>query len=313
MRKDAAAAVRRRRWLPMVLVLLAIAAPVHADWKRDYELGLRAVAQGDWAEAERRMRAAIADDAEPNARKRFQGVKFDRYVPQWYAGLAAFRQGDCERAAGYWNDAASRRVVASIDELAAEQRRLSAECASRSASRTAAAPVQDAPTTKPPASTAAEPTASSAAPATRPATPAKTVTTTAPPPASAPQRTIAAQKPPARPVREPPAKAVAASPDGARAVAPPAALRSALEAFLAGRYDEVVRSDPAALADARARSQLLLLRAAARFVQAELAGSGEAALAAAREDVRAARSGAAPALDQALYPPRFRAFVAATR
>jgi hypothetical protein len=103
------------------------------------------------------------------------------------------------------------------------------------------------------------------------------------------------------------------STDKARAVAPPQALRGALEAFLAGRYDEVVRSDPSALADARARSQLLLLRAAARFVQAELAGGGEDAMAAAREDVRAARGGATPALDQSLYPPRFRAFVAATR
>ena len=43
------------------LVLLCAAVPAQADWKRDYALGLRAIEQGDWAEAERHMRAAIAE------------------------------------------------------------------------------------------------------------------------------------------------------------------------------------------------------------------------------------------------------------
>ena len=95
-------------------------------------------------------------------------------------------------------------------------------------------------------------------------------------------------------------------------VAAPAELRSALQSWLAGRYEEVARMQPGRALDARARSQLLLLRAAARFVQSELAGN-DASLEAARADVRAARQAQALDPDPSLFPPRFRSFVAGIR
>ena len=318
----------------LALLLLCLATPAAADWKREYALGLRAVEQGDWPAAERHMRAALAEDGEASERKRFQGVKFDRYVPHWYAGLAAFRQGDCSRAADYWDDASSSRVVAGLSDQAAEQRRLRAECTSRLAAR------EPAPAT--PAPTSGSTSATSAPP---PATPARAgvrdsaSTAAAQPPAGA-SRDGAAASPPRVAAAPPPAASApaasaptpprAASPGAGKPTAssaaspvaaaqrsgpPPAELRRALDGWLAGRYDDVLRVDPAAVSDARGRAQLLLLRGAARLVLAELAGSPDAAaLEAVREEVRAARRSAASVkADEALFPPRFRSLVAATR
>jgi hypothetical protein len=280
------------RVLAACLLLGALVPAARADWARDYDLGVRAIEGGDWAEAERRMRAALAEEPEDMPRKRFQGQRYDRYVPHWYAGLAAFRQGDCARALEYWSDAAGRRVVAGIGELAAEQKRLGGECETRLA---AAAKPQPAPATAAPP-TAPERRAATAAPAP------ETVARQPAPAAREPERTAARTQP----AREPPAASRAARTEA------PAALRSGLEDWLAGRYDQLARMDVPQGMEARARAQLLLLRAAAHFIVAELSGT-EARLESARADVRAARAAGMPNLDAALYPPRFRQFAGTTR
>jgi hypothetical protein len=106
----------------------------------------------------------------------------------------------------------------------------------------------------------------------------------------------------------------APAPAPARASASPALLSRAVESYLSGRYAELEQLDPAALADNGARSQLLLLRAAARFIRAEMEGDGVAASDAAASEIRAARS-ANPALvpDASMFPPRFRALWQKTR
>ena len=279
--------------LLLAWLLLALLVPVaRADWARDYDLGVRAIEQGDWAEAERRMRAALADQPEDAARKRFQGQRYDRYLPRWYAGLAAFRQGDCRRAMEYWNNAASQRVLSGIAELAAEQRRLGGECETRLA---AAAKPEPATPAQAPAPAPAQ------APAAAPPRAADAVAQQ-PRPAREPERT----PPRSQPVREPPA-----APRTVRTAAP-AILRTGLDAWLAGRYDQLAGTDVPETLEAKARAQLLLLRAAARFVTAELSG-GDSGLEAARADVRAARAAGMPSLDTALFPPRFRQFAGSTR
>jgi hypothetical protein len=89
----------------------------------------------------------------------------------------------------------------------------------------------------------------------------------------------------------------------------PAALVTAVEGFLAGRYAAVAQLDPATLADGRSRAQAHLLRAAAKFTLAQLAGGDAAQLEQARRDVRAARgANASLSPDETLFSPRFRAF-----
>lgn len=301
----------------LALVLAAIALPARADWKRDYDRGTRAYSREQWSEAEAAFRAALAEEATPDARKRFQGVRTGVYVPHHYAAMAAWKQGACDRAMALWANAASTAVVASVPQLEAEQDRGMRDCRLRVATSAPAAvpaatpsvaqvPAATSPssTTRPPPAASASPPASSpATAATRPpqaGAPAPSTTRPAAPPAStAPASTAATQAPAPQP----------AKPTGSAA---PAALVTALDAYLAGNYDSVLQLDPARLADGRSRAQAHLLRAAALHRRAELAGSD--ALDDARRDVRSARAANASLLpDAALFPPRFVTFWKNTR
>src|SRR4030095_1123675 len=87
--------------------------------------------------------------------------------------------------------------------------------------------------------------------------------------------------------------------------APPAPLEEALENYLAGRYAKVVRLNPEAIPDSRARFHAYLVRAAARFTLAQISNDN-AELDGARADARSARAldgRATP--DAALFSPRF--------
>ncbi|HRQ65422.1 MAG TPA: hypothetical protein PKZ76_11290 [Xanthomonadaceae bacterium] len=119
-------------------------------------------------------------------------------------------------------------------------------------------------------------------------------------PASAATETVTT---PAQPPKAQPTPTSVASPRGSA----PAALRNALDAYLGGRYGDVLDFDPTALPDARARAHGHLLRAAARHALAQLGdprGNDQGAL---RADVRAARrEQPGISIDATLFSPRFR-------
>jgi hypothetical protein len=283
-----------RSRLALAIAALCVASAAQADWKKDYDRGVKAAESGNWAEAESAMRAALAEDAKPDARKRFQGVVYKVYVPHHYAGLAAYRQGDCQGAADFWNNAANKAVVSGIAALDAVEDKGIADCNAKLAAATKPAPpvaVATPPPVPGPTTTPA-PTPSKPAPQVATATPAK-------PPVATPAK-------PPEPVA---AKPVPVAP---AAVPAPAALVQNVQDFLDGRYAAVSQSDPNALGDARAKAQGFLLRAASRHTLGELGDARQLELA--RADVRAAR-GANPALapDETLFSPRFRAFWSATR
>lgn len=275
-----------RSRLALATLALCAAGAAQADWKKDYDRGVKAAESGNWAEAGSAMRAALAEDAEPNARKRFQGVVYKVYVPHHYAGLAAYKQGDCRAAMQFWNNAANASVVSGIAALNSVQGAGIRDCNAKLASNTApGTPV--ATTTPPPVTT----------PPTKPPVTTPVATTTKPPVAT-----------PTKPPETAPAKPPVPSAGPA-----PAALVQSVDAFIAGRYSAVAASDPATFGDARAKAQGFLLRAAARYTLAQLAG-GDPALDPARADVRAARAAnASLAPDEALFSPKFRAFYSATR
>ena len=272
----------------MFVALMLPAAQAGADWRNDYDRGLKAIDAGRWAEAESAFRAALGDDPQSNARKRFQGVVIKAYVPHYYAGLAAYRQGNCQRALEYWNNASSSAVVAGLADLRGVQSSAISDCNTRLASNTRPPPPVATTVTPPP--------------------PAAATPTTTKPPASTPTRPVATtQTSPATPTKPP---AEVAKPPVAATSPAPAALVAALDSFLAGRYAAVTQFDPATLADGRSRAQGHLLRAASRFTLAQLAGGDTTTqLDQARRDVRAARSANASLTpDETLFSPRFRTF-----
>lgn len=291
-----------RSRLALAIAALLAASAAQADWKKDYDRGVKAAESGNWAEAGSAMRSALAEDAEPSARKRFQGVVYKVYVPHHYAGLAAYRQGDCRTAMEFWGNAANASVVSGIAALDSVQDKGVADCNAKLAAATTPA--------KPPVATTAPSTTpsttpSATAPNTASTTPAKPPTVATTTPAKPPVAT------PAKPPEVAPAKP--ATPPAPTATPAPAALVQSAEHFALGRYAEVVKADPNSFGDARAKAQGFLLRAAARYTLAQLAGN-DAALEPARADVRAARAASnAVVPDETLFSPRFRAFYGATR
>lgn len=291
----------RASTLLLAACLIGLAPSASADWRRDYDLGRRAVDEQRWEEAEQLMRSALREDGEPSARKRFQGARFDVYVPHFYAGLAAARRGDCNAAVELWEHAATRRVVDATASLAAQYREAQGAC-SRQLAQT---PPGSAAAPSPAGEPAPEPVAATAItqtpvrPVASQAEPAASRPTASAPPASTPP---AAATP--RPAQQPPPAAAAANPA-------PAALLSLVESYLGGRTEQVLRFDPASLGEARARAQAYLLRAAARHGQALLQGER---LDSARDDIRIARQlDARLAPDESLFSPRFRALWRDTR
>ncbi len=297
--------MRSSPWLLFALLLAAGAAD--ASWIREYDRGLQAVRQEDWAEAERRFAAALREDGTPQERRRFQGTVFRPYVPHYYAGLAAYRRGDCQQAMQYWSHAPTASVLSQLEEEQAEYRRGVAACQTRLAQATQPKPASSAPAPAQPSSAA--PAVAVAQPSTAPARPPASTST----PAVRPSSTPAAR--PATPVAATPTPKPAAARPAAAARSAPAALRSAVDAYLSGRYPELLRIDAASAGDGRDRAQVHLFRAAAAFVLAEQAGKAEgSALDNARREVRAARAAqAALQPDEVMFSPRFRRFWQQTR
>ena len=293
----------------LVLLLgLGAAFTAHADYKRTYAEGLDAARAEDWGTVRQKMQEALAEEGAPAAKVRLYGTRFDAYVPQYYLGLAAYKQGNCAEAISNWENAAARPIIAGSDTLSGVANAGLADCRTRLAATTPAPrPAPVAPTPAPgPASTSSQPIASTS-------TPGPSSTTQ-------PGGRTTAPSPPVRPVPTPtpvpvPPKPVPAQPAPVAASTAPEALARALDAYLAGRYTEVAALDPGQFSDKRARYHALLVRAAARPTQSQLQGSsGSAALAAAQGDIRAAKAlvpGQQP--DAALYSPRFITLYSQTR
>jgi len=286
-------------WLAATTVFVATLA--HADYKDNYALGLKAYNDGEFVKARDLMQQALAEHAEPATRIRLYGQRWEAYLPQYYLGMIAFKQGDCATALTQWNAPASRQVVAQLSEINSAQQRDAATCEQKTLVKNPDVPKQTTAPEPPPAKIAI-----AEVPAPKPivAKPADITPAPAPPPAKRVE--VATAKPPpvvAAPVIPPPASKPAASSN-----MPPVLLEEAFENYLAGRYAKVVRINPEAITDTRARFHAYMVRAAARFTLAQISNdNGE--LDGARADARAAHAlDGRGAPDAALFSPRFRTF-----
>ncbi len=275
-----------------MLAALLAASPVLSDYKDSYSRGLEAAKDGDWTAVRQRMQEAIQDNPTAAQRVRLYGQRWEPYVPQFYLGLAAFKQGDCATALAQWRSSANSGVIGSVPNLKAEQDRSTAACDTRVAQQPKPEPPKTDPRPDTGTTTPVTPDGGREPPKPSPPKPE--------PPKPEPAKTDPPKAPP-KPVETPLAQRV------------PAALLEAFRNYLGGRYAEVARINPDSFSDARSRSQAYLIRAAARQIQAEIDNSA-AGLDAARADIRAVRA-ASPSLvpDPALFSPRFRSLYSATR
>ena len=269
-----------------------------ADYKDSYSRGLEAAKDGDWAAVRQRMQEAIADNPTAAQRVRLYGQRWEPYVPQFYLGLAAFKQGDCAAALSQWRSPANAGVIGSVPNLKAEQDRSSASCESRLAQQGKTDPGKTEPGKTEPAKTGGT-TAPDGDRPVRPEPPKPEPPKPEPRPEQVKPKPEPPKPEPPRPVETPLAQRV------------PAPLLEAFRNYLGGRYADVLKLNPDNFSEPRARAQALLIRAAARQIQGELDGSGADA---ARADIRAVRA-LNPTLtpDPALFSPRFRSLYNATR
>jgi hypothetical protein len=296
---------RARAWV--ALAALGAATLAHADYKDNYALGLKAYNDGDYAKARELMQQALAEHAEPAARVRLYGQRWEAYLPQYYLGMVAFKQGDCSTALAQWNTPASRQVVSQLPEINSAQQRDAAACEQKTVAK-----VEDKPKPQPaaPEPPPAKAVVADSPPAKQapPQTPAPKPVDTAPEPVAPPAKRVdvAVAKPAPAVVVAPPKPAPTSN-------TPPTPLEEAFDNYLAGRYAKVARLNPDSLTDTRARFHAYLVRAAARFTLAQIGNDGSE-LDGARADVRAARAldgNTTP--DAALFSPRFRTFFLQSR
>lgn len=262
----------------VALAALVAATLAHADYKDSYARGVKAYRDGNLVEARTLLEQALSDHPEPATKMRLYGQVYEPYVPQFYLGEIAFRQGDCATALTQFNSAA-KSVVAELPDLAGAQQRDAATCAQK----TALAKKEEKP---------AEPVQ------TKPVEPplAKPIVKNTPPPPPPVAKPVPQEKP--APVEKPPVVA---------RNEPPQPLVQAFDEYLAGHYTEVARINPESYADSKARYHAFLVRAASRFTLGKLDGD-EQLLSAARNDAKAARALEAGTPDASLFSPAFRAF-----
>lgn len=284
--------MRAGKGICALIVALSVASPTAADYKDSYSRGLEAAKDGDWATVRARMQEAIADNPAAAPRIRLYGQRWEPYVPQYYLGLAAFKQGDCGTALAQWRSSSNASVIGSVPNLKAEQDRNLASCDTRLAQQTK----PDTPKTDPKSGQTTAPDGGET-----PKPPPKQDPPKQDPPKQDPVRPDPPKPPPPKPVETPITQRV------------PGPLLDAFRNYLGGRYADVARINPDSYTDARARAQAYLIRAAARQILAELDNS-PAGLDGARADIRAVRA-ANPNLvpDPALFSPRFRSLYSTTR
>ena len=230
-----------------LLILLAlVATPALADWKQDYARGLEAAKDGRWADVDRHMQAALAGNSKPAERVRLYGQRYEAYVPQHYAGLAALRLGDCDKALALWAQGGNAVIVNGVPALADEETQGRVECSSRLV-RQGQTPKFEAPPAPPAQSPRAEPT-------------------------------------PARPIMPPPSRPVAQTPPATRPITETREsssisaqiLRPLVDAYLGGRYTDVLKLSNQVPPTQRLRWHMLILRAAAAFNLSQLGQMADA-------------------------------------
>ena len=271
----------RRSELRCVLALLVFATtPALADWKQDYARGLEAAKDGRWDDVDRYMSSAMADNAEPAKRVRLYGQRYETYAPQHYAGLAALRLGNCGKALSLWSQGVNASIIGADPTLANEESQGRVECSSRLVRN------GDTPKSESPPEVVKEAPRPAPIPQPTPPKPAPT-----PPP-----RPVAQDPPPTRP---PVSETRAASSIAAQI------LRPLLDAYLSGRYSDVLKLSNQIPPTPRLRWHMLTLRAAAAYNLSQLGQSADAAgiARAAADQARNAEPSLKP--DAEYFSPKF--------
>lgn len=99
-----------------VATLLAVSAPVHADYKDDYRKGVTAIDDKKWEEGIRLMRAALASQPKEGESVKLYGMRFEPYLPHYYLGYALYQTGDCTGAVAAWQASEDQGAIRKMSQ-----------------------------------------------------------------------------------------------------------------------------------------------------------------------------------------------------
>lgn len=117
------------RWCSLLLLALLLAvSPARADYRDDYQDGVKAAERGDWATVERIMNQVLRERSDPSHRVRTYGVNTISYIPHYYLGQALMNKGDCRGAMAAFGNAGHREALSKLDEIATSQARFEQRC-----------------------------------------------------------------------------------------------------------------------------------------------------------------------------------------
>ncbi len=95
----------------LAIGLLALCAPVRADYKESYKRGMELIERGNWAGVAQKMREAAAEQGKEGEPVKLYGMRFETYLPHYYLGLALYNGGDCAGALEAWRLSESQGAV----------------------------------------------------------------------------------------------------------------------------------------------------------------------------------------------------------
>ncbi len=100
-----------------VVLSLFFSAAANAEFKRNYTIGKKSFEDGQYQDAIKKLKAAIADNPSSAARVKLYGMRFDSYLPHYYLGLSYFKLDDCPSAIAAWKQAIKAGVIQKKDEF----------------------------------------------------------------------------------------------------------------------------------------------------------------------------------------------------
>jgi len=96
----------------VLLALLAVAAPVFADYKDSYARGLTAADRKDWDEAKAQMIKAIEEQpAASRTNVKIYGMRLEPYIPYFHLGAPRYHLGDYQAALRAWETSDSQGAL----------------------------------------------------------------------------------------------------------------------------------------------------------------------------------------------------------
>jgi len=92
----------RSLWLVAAAMLALGRATAFADYRENYEKGIKAIDHNDWGRAMESLRAAVTENSVEGERVLIYGMRYKPYLPHYYLGLAYFSTGNCRAATKAW-------------------------------------------------------------------------------------------------------------------------------------------------------------------------------------------------------------------